>query len=437
MNIDFAKSASIGTGVLLTGLLQASGTAYAQTTFEGLYLGGHAGAGGPNSNGTFDGIVAPLEGITQNGFIGGGQIGWNFQDGIWVYGIEGDLSAIDWGKGFVDEDGDSHSLDTNLFATVRGRFGRLYDNSLIFVTGGVAFFEGEGTFDVGGAGPGFIDITAVGGVLGAGIETKLTEEFSVKIEGLWGIFGDSTNLDPLPDGALGDNLTIDDAFLARIGFNWHLNASGTSTHGSESGSIHELPHDWNGLYLGANVGIGGIGPSGVWDNAGSNADLEGLSDNGFLGGGQVGWNVQTGDYVYGIEGDISFADWDGSIGPDGEGDTHTFDMNYFATVRGRAGMVYGNSLLYGTAGVAIVDADATFEIGSTPGSVGIDAVGFVGGIGLETFVQDNVSVKAEALYMAFDESPNLGAVPDFDPGDNLSIDDGFVFRMGINWHTPN
>ncbi|MGE0611744.1 MAG: outer membrane protein [Hyphomicrobiales bacterium] len=134
---------------------------------------------------------------------------------------------------------------------------------------------------------------------------------------------------------------------------------------------------WAGWYLGGHLG-------GVVDG-----------DDDFIGGAHLGYNWQPGNVVYGIEGDISFAD----------------RIDYLASIRGRLGLALGpRALLYGTAGVAFIDADQTFV---TPaGAVFTDSqseVGFAGGGGLEFKLADNISAGVEALYYAFDDDNQVNA----------------------------
>src|SRR5690348_12422966 len=67
----------------------------------------------------------------------------------------------------------------------------------------------------------------------------------------------------------------------------------------------EQPASWAGWYIGANVG-------GAWQNTTASSSYQGFaldnntfSKSGFIGGGQLGYNWQQGNFVFGIEGDIS------------------------------------------------------------------------------------------------------------------------------------
>jgi outer membrane immunogenic protein len=147
--------------------------------WSGFYIGGNVGGGWGNDRsvvlnpqniasghllliaglGTGPiGSVTPLPvGIGHSsGFIGGGQIGYNFQfSPKWVIGIEADLDGADVrGSATIPQIGGDPLNHTNLvasrrldwFGTVRGRLGITpFDRLLIYGTGGLAFGEEKGT----------------------------------------------------------------------------------------------------------------------------------------------------------------------------------------------------------------------------------------------------------------------------------------------------
>lgn len=428
--------AAVGAGTLAA-LLPSGGVADAQSTFDGPYIGVHFGYGGPNTDGSFDGQTTDLASVGKSGVLGGGVAGWNFQYGPWLFGVEGDISAVDWGGATdFDEDASSVDLDMDLFGTVRGRLGVVHGNSLLFGTVGLAIADTDIKTSSVFAGSGDRKSTELGAVFGVGIETKVSPSLSFKVEGLWAVFDYDTDLSGLPDGNAGDEFELDDVLIARVGLNWHFGA-GDGVNVTPAAVFDPVSDDrWSGLYLGGQIGFGGVDTTGIWDTAGSRFDLAGITKNSVLGGGQVGWNFQSGDWVFGIEGDVSLTDWDDEVGPDSEGDVHELDVNLFATIRGRAGMLFADTLIYGTAGVAILDTDLTVEIGSTEGDESITAVGGVFGAGIETFITDSISIKAEGLYVVFDDRTGISDLPDGDGGEFLKINDGFVFRTGVSWHLP-
>src|SRR5580704_9642912 len=117
---------------------------------------------------------------------------------------------------------------------------------------------------------------------------------------------------------------------------------------------------WTGFYIGANGGYG-------WSNANTvsltNPPLTvtgvvgpGAAKGGF-GGGQIGYNWQMGLFVLGAEADVQGAGISGSSGPtviDAANDTTVVNqkLDFFYTVRGRAGLAFDRALVYFTGGFA-------------------------------------------------------------------------------------
>ena len=206
-------------------------------------------------------------------------------------------------------------------------------------------------------------------------------------------------------------------------------------------------HDWTGLYVGGHVGYGWIDLKGAFDSFGvpeadfiddARGSFE-LDDADFLGGAQIGYNVQIDKVVLGIEGDISFTSWKDSL-TNRDNDRVAFDTDYFATLRARAGYAIDNVLLFATAGAAWTDTEFSGSDagGGAPGQTGeldLDDVGFVAGGGAELALDEDWSIKAEALYAVFDQNENTeNLTSEVEIGDYIKLDDVFVVRVGINFH---
>lgn len=150
-------------------------------SWTGFYAGTHVGYGwsdvdwsetGPAFNGSHDG----------SGWLAGGQVGYNWQAGRFVYGIEGDVTAS-WIDGGNDCCG--HSIDW--LASVRGRAGFTgFDNRMLFyVTAGAAWADVEYNTSLGSHSD-----THFGWVAGAGMERALTPNLSARVEYLYYGFDD-------------------------------------------------------------------------------------------------------------------------------------------------------------------------------------------------------------------------------------------------------
>lgn len=121
-------------------------------------------------------------------------------------------------------------------------------------------------------------------------------------------------------------------------------------------------YSWAGPYLGANLGY-------AWGSVENNL----TKPSGFVGGAQVGYNWQTGPWVFGVEGDIQATSADDTFAP------WKFSNPWFGTVRGRAGYSFGNILLFGTGGLAFGELRGeTFGLSESHTSAGWTA-----GVGAE------------------------------------------------------
>jgi outer membrane immunogenic protein len=125
--------------------------------------------------------------VKSDGFFGGGQIGYNFQSGPLVLGIEADLGGMDIGRSRLltgSVSGTRVGQDSGLYGDVTGRVGFAAARTLFYAKGGWAFFDGTERFStVTGSFSGKTDTgTFNGWTLGAGIEHMLDRYWSVKVE---------------------------------------------------------------------------------------------------------------------------------------------------------------------------------------------------------------------------------------------------------------
>jgi len=134
-----------------------------------------------------------------NGWIGGGQFGYNWQSGSTVFGFEGDLQATGERGGNVicitagcPVGGIFGSEDYKLrwLATLRGRIGvTVSPRVLLYATGGLALGEVESDFSGGLSGGPIATLssntTRAGFAVGGGAETALDNNWSAKLEALW------------------------------------------------------------------------------------------------------------------------------------------------------------------------------------------------------------------------------------------------------------
>jgi outer membrane immunogenic protein len=150
--------------------------AYAPYNWTGFYVG-------LNGGGAFGSSSWDLNGSRNiSGGLVGGTVGYNYQWGQAVFGVEGD---IDWAA--ISGTGTNlacplgcKTSDTWL-STVRGRLGYAADRFMPFVTGGLA------VGDIRAQVPGFATSTSTqaGWTLGGGLEAALSPNWTVKAEYLY------------------------------------------------------------------------------------------------------------------------------------------------------------------------------------------------------------------------------------------------------------
>jgi len=181
---------------------------------------------------------------------------------------------------------------------------------------------------------------------------------------------------------------------------------------------------WTGFYAGMNAGYG-FGTSNWTDN------LTGLSTgdfdiNGALVGGTLGYNVQFGSAVFGLEADIDWSDMKGSTTTNCPGGCETKNT-WLGTVRGRIGYAFDRFMPYVTGGGAFGQLQT-----DNPGIGGTTETkfGWTLGGGLEYAFLSNWSAKIEYLYVDLGtmQCPNAACI--------ITADVTFkanVVRGGLNY----
>lgn len=164
--------------------------------------------------------------------------------------------------------------------------------------------------------------------------------------------------------------------------------------------------NWRGAYAGLNLGY-------EWGKVTGSS----LNPSGLAGGGQFGFNWQSGQFVFGGETDLQMSGADDTFAP------YKFSNPWFGTLRGRAGIALDNILLYATAGFAYGDLKAEqFGLSETK-----THIGWTGGLGMEVGFTPNWSAKVEYLYM--DLSDRAYSITGMDDGLQASL-----LRFGVNYH---
>jgi opacity protein-like surface antigen/outer membrane receptor protein involved in Fe transport len=154
-------------------------------------------------------------------------------------------------------------------------------------------------------------------------------------------------------------------------------------------------YNWSGFYLGLNAG-GALGINTVTASGG--AGSASVKEPGFLGGAQVGANYQTGPVVWGFEADYDASTQNKSL-PAGVLTGGTSQTPWFATLRGRVGMAFDRTLVYGTAGGAAGELRSISAIPAGTTNTTVTYGTWTAGAGVEYGITDNLSARVEYLYV--------------------------------------
>jgi outer membrane immunogenic protein len=214
--------------------------------WTGFYVGGHVGYGwGPSHNttiswsdpgdlaGSADAVAAGVIPLTlspyANGAVGGAQIGYNWQfSPDFLVGAETDFSFADLNgsqtvstavSGYFPMN-ESVSQKLDWFGTIRGRFGVIAENWMLYGTGGGAYGHVNYTYALSNTPTGTVDISGTdsatqwGWTIGGGIEYNY-DRWLLRVEYLYMDFGDHSFTVPLT--------TVPTAtFTANFGNNYQL-----------------------------------------------------------------------------------------------------------------------------------------------------------------------------------------------------------------------
>lgn len=206
------------------------------------------------------------------------------------------------------------------------------------------------------------------------------------------------------------------------------------------------PFTWSGFYVGANGGFGfssGTATGTITSFFGSASASSSGNMNGPIVGGQIGFNWQINSLVLGIEADGQWSNQSQSTSsPSCFGFctiNETTAINWFATGRARIGYAFDRILVYGTGGVAWMNASDTANVTAFGTTVNIaslssTAIGYAVGAGVEAAITNNLSARAEYLFMSSSRFSATAPLPIIGGTitETAAISDSIV-RAGLNW----
>jgi outer membrane immunogenic protein len=434
--------------------------------WTGFYVGVHTGWGFGDAGSTSRtdiGAVpffAPASfDLKGNGPLFGGQLGYNWQAGNWVLGVEADISGTGisglesrvpfrlTGAGTLLTGAESFMRqDVNWLATARGRLGYVWGPGFLYATGGAAWANidyrantTEGLDPCGGYGcslPANFNATRSGWTVGGGYEWAVMSNWSLRGEYLYYNFGGASAAARTLSAGIGatcpaclttyqwGDLSI---HAVRLGLNYRW--GGVASAQASMSMPAPVAKDWTGFYAGVHGGWAFGRSSGLLTTAidrpqgfflGPNTYS--LNDDGPLFGGQVGYNRQVANWIAGIEADISgtgirafhaqppFCPQNASgcfpAGPQfSAGSFLKQDVAWLASLRGRLGHTWGTGMVYVTAGAALAgidyQANLTDGVGVGPAfpvKTSTTRPGWVAGGGYELPVWSNWTMRGEYLF---------------------------------------
>mgnify|MGYP000040812263 FL=1 len=208
--------------------------------------------------------------------------------------------------------------------------------------------------------------------------------------------------------------------------------------------------DWSGFYAGFNAGYGFGHEDPVDLQAFPDVDpltVGGVTAEGWLGGIQAGYNLQSGNLVFGLEADLQGADYAGTglATVDGVTANATTAIGWFGSVRPRVGYALGDGLIYATGGLAFGGLDATIDATGILGHNGTIttpeelAWGYAVGAGAEYALTDQVSIKGEYQFVQLraDATGTLRNGSGIDSGvvgSSRVRSNMHAIKVGLNYH---
>lgn len=201
--------------------------------------------------------------------------------------------------------------------------------------------------------------------------------------------------------------------------------------------------EWDGLYVGLNAGVAwhkaefaDLGDSGGTQNGFPPGTFWSPNPTGGTIGGQIGYNWQSANIVYGVEADLNWVSGNSSATFPGPSVSASTNLDVLATVRGRIGLASPSTLVYVTGGVAfghIQNAWGSTFIATPEYTSNSTRVGLALGAGIEYMLAPNKILRFEGLYADFGSWTVNGPPGIIGPYRSRFAHSVTVFRGGLNF----
>jgi outer membrane immunogenic protein len=196
-------------------------------------------------------------------------------------------------------------------------------------------------------------------------------------------------------------------------------------------------YDWSGFYTGMTLGAAKSLGLLELDELGGGEPLPDsviIPALGPTGGLHAGFNLQSGNFIYGLEGQASWVSLEGIYNDDGI-DAEA-SLTALLSLRARLGVAFDRMMIYSTAGIAAGNSSFNVDAGKgSPASASGTVAGGIVGIGAEYAVNDNISLRAEGKYYHLQSQSAVGdSGKGTDPFAATYTPRGLVFETGVNVH---
>jgi outer membrane immunogenic protein len=192
-----ASAATVLAADMTRPIYKAPPPAPALYSWTGFYVGIHAGGAWSNTDWFYpcsatNLLIASPCNLAQGGHSGsswlaGGQVGFNYQVGQWVWGVEAEFSATRIQGSNLDAAFPTQEFlhsRSDFIGTVAPRLGLAWDRALIYAKGGAAWANNDYSLSITQSGLTTVtaDSTRWGWMAGLGVEYAFAQNWSVKVE---------------------------------------------------------------------------------------------------------------------------------------------------------------------------------------------------------------------------------------------------------------
>ena len=196
------------------------------------------------------------------------------------------------------------------------------------------------------------------------------------------------------------------------------------------------PYNWSGFYVGGGLGVVSSDAHLDFDYSGTDPTFPGPMDLPSLGADgtvHLGYNWQTGNFVYSLEEGITLTKLSSTHVTSTQ--TVTDSLSTLLSLRARLGTTFDRMMIFGTFGIDAGHASFHTDQGYSGAGASGTVVGPEVGVGMEYALTDKVSLTAEGRFY---QLSSLSAVGDngygTDPYTATYTPRGAIFETGINIH---